>query len=421
MKAVRGGLHLVAHKSLSTTTSIGWASIPQQLVYVASVHAQALVRERERVLLGQPLARDTATIIHASVSGTVHTVITNNALTITIDNDGRDERHASVHAIADFRSCAPSILRERIAAAGIMGLGGAAFPTAIKLQAAAQQSARVLIVNGAECEPFITCDDMLMREHADDIVLGTQALLHASGATEAIIAIELDQPHAISAIAKALATPDTGNIRLQTLTSFYPTGGERQLVKLITAKEVPSGQIPPNVGVLCQNVGTVAAIGRLIRSGQPLIERVVTVTGSGVKQPRTLFARLGTPLSSLINDCGGYEGQVERLIMGGPMMGVALDSDDIHVSPATNCIIAATTQDLQPRGIEMPCIRCGDCAHACPAGLLPQQLLRYVRLEDRDALTELGLDDCIECGCCDYVCPSQIPLTSHFVIAKDSQ
>jgi electron transport complex protein RnfC len=262
---------------------------------------------------------------------------------------------------------------------------------------------------------------MLMRERADDVMLGTRALIHATGALEAVIAIELDQPLAIAAIAKSLSALEDSNIRLQALPTFYPTGGERQLVKLIADKEVPTGKIPPEIGALCQNVGTAAAIGHLVKTGQPLIERVVTITGSGVKQPRVLLARFGTPIASLISDCGGYAGQIERLIMGGPMMGVALDSDDTQVSAATNCIIAATAQDLKSRGPEMPCIRCGDCAQACPAGLLPQQLLRYARLHDREALVELGLDDCIECGCCDYVCPSQIPLTSQFVAAKNAR
>jgi electron transport complex protein RnfC len=421
MNAVRGGLHLVPHKNLSTSTSIAPASIPKRLAYVVSTHARVLVNLGERVLLGQPLAVDDSVVVHASVSGAVGEIISISSLTITIDNDELDEHHESVQAIADYSALTPSALRERIAAAGITGMGGAAFPTAVKLQAAVQHATQLLIVNGAECEPFITCDDMLMRERADEIVLGTQALLHATGASEAIIAIELDQPLAIAAIAKSLANIATSSIRVQPLPTFYPTGGERQLVKLIADKEVPSGKIPPEIGVLCQNVGTAAAIGRLIKTGQPLIERVVTITGSGVKQPSALLARFGTPIASLVADCGGYVGQVERLIMGGPMMGVALDSDDTPVSAATNCIIAATAQDLRARGPEMPCIRCGDCAHACPAGLLPQQLLRYARLQDHDALSELGLSDCIECGCCDYVCPSQIPLTSQFIAAKEAR
>jgi Na+-translocating ferredoxin:NAD+ oxidoreductase subunit C len=411
------GVQLNAHKE-STSLPIATASRPMQLTLTAS--GQPLVRVGEHVLMGQqviaPVSVD-ATCTHASVSGTVsHLHTDTQAVTIVIDNDGRDTYHPSMQPIMRFDALTPTDLRERIAHAGITGLGGAAFSTAAKLAAATVRQVPLLIVNGAECEPFITCDDALMREHAADVVLGTQALLYTSGATEAVIAIETNKPLAIAALADALAAH--GNIRLQILPTFYPAGGERQLVKFITGHEVPSGKIPPDVGVLCHNVGTAAAIAQLITTGQPLIERLVTVTGSGVNQPQVLRARFGTPIASLINDCGGYVGQVERLVMGGPMMGIALDSDDTVVTAKTNCIIAATTKDLQPRGIEMPCIRCGDCAHACPAGLLPQQLLRYARLQDRAALTEFGLSDCIECGCCDYVCPSQIPLASLFVSAK---
>jgi len=311
-------------------------------------------------------------------------------------------------------------LRTRIAAAGIEGLGGAAFATGVKLDLAAARGAELLVVNGAECEPFIACDDALMRTHAGDIVLGTQALLYASGAQRAIIAIESDMQVAIDAVGQALATINDERLSVRVIDTYYPAGGERQLIELLTQQQVPSGGLPQDIGVTCQNVGTAAAIAHLITSGRPLIERIVTVTGGGVVSATNLVARIGTPITSLISDCGGYTGHIERLIMGGSMMGVALQSDDEPVTAATNCIIAATSDDLVARGPEMPCIRCGECAQVCPASLLPQQLLRYARLSDRAALAELGLADCIECGCCDYVCPSHIPLTSNFVAAKNS-
>jgi len=418
---MRGGLQLIAHKERSTAMPITQACVPKQLSFsVIGEHAtDILVSIGDRVLLGQPLAHHNATTAHASVSGTVHSIHSiGNVWTIVIDNDGRDESHSSIQPIDNFNELTPETLRERIARAGIAGLGGAAFSTATKLLAAAQHHAQLLIINAAECEPFITCDDALMREYANDIVLGTQGLLHACRAQAAVIAIEANKPEAIAAITKAIAFANEARVQLRVVANYYPTGGERQLVKLLTGNEVPSGAIPPDIGVLCQNVGTAAAIARLVKNGEPLISRVVTVTGSGVMQPRNLLARFGTPIESLVNDCGGYTGQVERLIMGGTMMGVALASDQVSVTAATNCIIAATAQDLKSRGTEMPCIRCGECAHACPASLLPQQLLRYARLQDHAALMELGLSDCIECGCCDYVCPSQIPLTSIFVAAK---
>lgn len=342
-----------------------------------------------------------------------------DSIEIVVDNDHSDQRHATVRPIPNFNSVSPEELRARIDSAGIVGLGGAAFATGVKVRLASERRAELLIINGAECEPFIACDDALMRERAADVVLGAQALLRASEAARAIIAIESDQESAIAAMRQALASANDARIDLHAIDTYYPAGGERQLVRLLAGKEVPTGKLPQDIGVLCQNVGTAAAVARLVTSGEPLIERIVTVTGSGVNTARNLIARLGTPIASLIADCGGYAGHVQRLIMGGSMMGVALPSDDIPVDAATNCVIAATAQDLTARGPEMPCIRCGDCATACPASLLPQQLLRYARLNDRAALAELGLRDCIECGCCDYVCPSHIPLTSHFVAAKN--
>jgi len=299
-------------------------------------------------------------------------------------------------------------------------LGGAAFATNVKLDVAVQREVELLIINGAECEPFIACDAALIREHANDVVLGAKQLPHATQANRAIIDIESDQAHAISAITQALADAHDARLTLQVIDTFYPAGGERQLIATLTKKEVPKNKLPQDIGILCQNVGTAATVARLVSTGEPLIERIVTITGSGVNAAKNLVARIGTPIASLIVDCGGYVGDVERLIMGGSMMGLALSSDDEPVTAATNCVIAATADDLVKRGPEMPCIRCGECAHACPASLLPQQLLRYSRLNDRAALAELGLRDCIECGCCDYVCPSHIPLTSIFVAAKNS-
>lgn len=421
---MRGGLHLLAHTERVTDQALARATMSRQLAFRISPSAQEptdiLVTVDERVLLGQPLARCGASIIHSSVSGIVRGIhVEAGQIDIVVDNDERDEPHATVRPIPDFKSVPAAALRARIAAAGIVGLGGAAFPTIVKLDAAMQRHADLLIVNGAECEPFIACDEVLMRERAKDVLLGTQALLRASETKRAVIAIESDQTRAIAAMTQALTDEHDASLTLQVIDTFYPAGGERQLITALTGKEVPKGKLPQDIGVVCQNVGTAAAVARLIAAGEPLIERIVTITGSGVNVARNLIARIGTPIANLIADCGGYVGHVERLIMGGSMMGIALPSDDVAVTPHTNCVVVATADDLAPRGPELPCIRCGDCATACPAMLLPQQLLRYARLNDRAALTELGLRDCIECGCCDYVCPSHIPLTSTFVAAKN--
>jgi electron transport complex protein RnfC len=420
---MRGGLHLIAHKDLSTRLPLADASIPDVLTLSMRTNTDISVEidSDATVLLGQLLAQADSCRLHASVSGKVVRIERKRgAVAIAIENDRRDAIHPTVRAIADHRQLSAEQLRERIDQAGILGLGGACFPTAAKLNVASAHSTPLLIVNGAECEPFITCDDVLMRERAEDIVLGTQVLLHASGAKHAIVAIESNKPQAATAISLALRDAHDQRIRLQVVATFYPAGGERQLIQTLTAREVPSGGLAADVDVLCQNVGTAAAAARLVVTGEPLISRIVTIAGEGINQPRNLRARFGTPIASLIADCGGYTDDVERLIMGGSMMGVALPNDTVGVTAATNCIIAATASDIAPHQAEMPCIRCGDCADVCPARLLPQQLLRYARLKDREALNELGLRDCIECGCCDYVCPSQIPLTSTFTFAKQA-
>jgi len=279
-----------------------------------------------------------------------------------------------------------------------------------------------LLLNGAECEPWISCDEMLMRERAQDIVLGAKILSHAVSAARCTIAIENDMPDAHRTLTAAIkenpATEGAATIELAVVPRVYPAGGERQLITTLTDLEVPHDGLPSDIGMVCQNVGTAAAIARWIRDGEPLISRIVTITGSGVREPGNLEVRIGTPLASAVADCGGYVGSVVKRIMGGSMMGVALPDDTLPIIKGTNCFIAATAEDLRPRGEEMPCIRCGNCSFVCPALLLPQQLHWHAAAGDLEALERFGLMDCIECGCCDYVCPSQIPLAQSFREAK---
>jgi electron transport complex protein RnfC len=257
-----------------------------------------------------------------------------------------------------------------------------------------------------------------MRERAADVVLGGLVMLAASGATRCTIAIEDDKPEAIVAIAAAIAAAQDDRVELIELPALFPLGAERQLIEAITGCEVPHDALPPAIGVVCQNVGTAAAVARFVGTGEPLVSRIVTVTGSGVACPGNLEVRIGTPIAGLVAACGGYQGDPARLIVGGAMTGRSLSSDLVTSTKGVNCIVAATLADLAVRDREMPCIRCGDCAEACPARLLPQQLHRAAQTDDRDALAQLGLADCIECGCCDYVCPSQIPLTARFHAAR---
>jgi Na+-translocating ferredoxin:NAD+ oxidoreductase subunit C len=302
-----------------------------------------------------------------------------------------------------------------IAAAGILGLGGALFPTARKL---AMPGITVLLINGAECEPYISCDDALLRARADAVVTGTRLLLRAAAADRAVIAVKTDMPEARVALYNALATAADPRLGLTVVTAKYPAGGERQLIELIFEREVPTGCLPPTLGVVVQNVATAAAVADFFQRGAPLTSRVVTVTGSGVAHPRNVEARLGTPVADLVAAVGGYQNQPTRLIMGGPMMGIALDDDALPITAATNCLIAATEAELGTAAPELPCIRCGACVEACPAALQPQDLVAAARRGDAPGLLRLGIADCIECGACDYVCPSHIPLTATFSAAR---
>src|SRR5262245_6339796 len=260
---------------------------------------------------------------------------------------------------------------------------------------------------------------MLMRENAAEIVSGTLLLTDVLAAPRAIIAIERDKPQAMEAIEAAAHAANDQRLKLAEVPTIYPAGGEKQL-ELLTGEEVPSGRYPGEFGYVCQNVGTAYAVHRLSAAREPLIARVVTVTGGGVKKPQNIEAPIGTPIAELIAHCGGYNEGVARLIAGGSMMGYALPDDETPITKATNCVIAALADEVRTDMHEWPCIRCGDCAMVCPSRLLPQDLLVAAIASDFASLHTLGLQDCIECGCCDVICPSQIMLTERFRIAKRS-
>jgi Na+-translocating ferredoxin:NAD+ oxidoreductase subunit C len=426
------GLRLDAHKQRSTAKPVRTASISERFVIPLDQHsgtlAKPVVKPSERVRMGQPIAQPGPGIsawLHAPASGEVIAIEARPAphrlgapsLSIVIANDGRDERFES-GATMDFEQLSPAEACNHIALGGIVGLGGAAFPTANKLASSLCEDGPRLLLNGAECEPYISCDEMLMLERAADIVFGARVLMHALCAKSCTIATEDDVPQAAAALRKAVDAAADQRIHVRVVPSVYPAGGERQLIASVFGVEVPHDGLPANIGVVCQNVGTAAAVAKWIRDGEPLIRRIVTVTGDGVRDPGNLDTRIGTPIASIIADCGGYTERMSQLIMGGSMMGTSLPHDDLPVIKATNCVVAASALDLQPRGPEMPCIRCGACSQVCPAFLLPQQLHWYLHPYDGEQLNRHGLLDCIECGCCDYVCPSQIPLAERFREAK---
>jgi electron transport complex protein RnfC len=261
---------------------------------------------------------------------------------------------------------------------------------------------------------------MLMRQRAEQIISGLLIMRHTLQARKAIIAVKDNKLEAYKALAEALNSfgAQTTGIELRQVATRYPVGGEKQLIKVLTGREVPSHGIPPEISMVCHNVGTAVAVHEAIIEGRPLISRYLTVTGQGVRQPQVLEVLLGTPIAQLIDQCGGYQGSVERLIMGGPMMGFALHTDQVPVTKGSNCLLVASPGELAPPAPPMPCIRCGVCADACPANLLPQQLYWYARAKDFDKTQNYHLFDCIECGCCATVCPSHIPLVQYYRFAK---
>jgi len=307
---------------------------------------------------------------------------------------------------------------EAIRDGGIAGLGGATFPTDIKL--GIDRPCDTLILNGAECEPYISCDDMLMRERAPGILEGAAVMLELLDAARCIVAVERDKSAALSALRAALAAIEDPRFSLVSLPTVYPAGGERQLVESLLDKEIPSGSLPIELGIVCHNVGTAYAVADLARHGRPLASRIVTVTGQGIAAPRNVEAPLGAPIRDLLAFCGGLRPDAYQLIVGGNMMGCALPTDDVPVTKSTNCIIALTESQAWAPSREWPCIRCGECSQACPARLQPQELLRSIRSQRPSELGGLGLEECIDCGCCDVVCPAHIPLTSILHDGKQS-
>jgi len=428
---LHGGLRLDACKAESTAQPIQDVPVPAQLVIPIDQHAgdaaQPLVGIGEHVARGQLIAESHGSLgapVHASSSGTIVAIepwpvasrYGEPAPCIVIETDGEDRAIEAWEEPLPYRELPSDALLQKILQGGIVGLGGAVFPTAQKLMQAATCNLEYLILNGAECEPYISCDDVLMRERARQIIGGAQILMQALQLDIAYIVVESDKPEAIQRIAEVMGEIDDSRLVLKQIPTIYPSGGEDQLVQLVTNREVPSGGLPTDIGCLVQNVGTAAAIYDWVQNREPLISRIATVTGGGIARPMNVRARLGTTIADIVNFAGGYADDAKLLIVGGPMTGKSISTDRVPLVKATNCILVLT--ETPSTGPELPCIRCGECAAVCPVQLLPQQLYWYACADNERRLRDYGLTDCIECGCCDLVCPSHIPLTFDFRMAK---
>jgi electron transport complex protein RnfC len=428
-----GGMHLDGHKAESLTRGLQQASLPERLLLPLKQHIgeynKPLVDVGNRVLKGHMIAASSSLIcasVHAPTSGIISAIGNypvahpsgKSDTCIVIEVDGKDE--SAEPTIVDTGRLAANEMIDLICRAGIVGLGGAVFPTSPKLSRGKAQGIDTLIINGVECEPYITCDDTLMRNQAAEVIRGTGYLQQILNPANTLICIEDNKPAAIAEISKALTETPLANTEIISIPTIYPSGGEKQLIQILTGKEVPHGQLAFDIGLYCQNVGTCVAITRALERNEPLISRVVTISGDNISKPGNWEVRLGTPISHLIELAGGYShGSDGHLVMGGPMMGFSLSTDQVPIVKASNSIMVMREETIaQTPDYHDECIRCSKCTEVCPAQLLPQQLYWHARAKAYERTQEFHLFDCIECGCCSAVCPSQIPLVQYYRAAK---
>ena len=420
-----GGIHPPEMKSQSNQTPVSKAMLPEHFFVPVKQHAgtagNLLVKVGDKVLKGQALTKGDnlrELPIHSPTSGSVVAIAPYIAAhpsglsepAIHILADGED-KWCERQPIEDFLIYSAEQLIEKIYQAGIAGLGGAVFPTAAKVHSAEKQ-VKLLIINGAECEPYITCDDRLMRDYADEIIEGIRILRYILRPEKVVIAIEDNKPEAVDSLTQALH--GANDIEIRVIPTKYPSGAAKQLIQVLTGMEVPSGQRSSSIGVLMQNVGTVFAIKRAVMDDEPLIERVVTLTGDKIPHKGNQWVRFGTPISFVLQQAGYQYDERFPVFLGGPMMGLALPNLDAPITKIANCLLAPDHFEYSPPPPEQSCIRCSACSDACPVHLMPQQLYWFARSEDHDKSLEYNLMDCIECGLCAYVCPSHIPLIQYF-------
>lgn len=431
LRKFHGGVHPPEYKNLSEHCAIEGLPMPKRLYVPLHQHlgkpADPCVAVGSKVLKGDRIGQPDGFIsaaVHAPTSGTVvgieeYTVGHPSGLTMpcmVIEPDGEDRWSPHLQGLTDPLKADPAAIRKKVLEAGIVGLGGATFPTAVKLSPPQGKVAELLVLNGVECEPYLTCDARLMEERGRDVVQGAEIMLQALQTKRCVIAIEDNKPGAIQAMQALVANHPA--IQVQPLPVRYPQGAEKQLIEALTGRQVPSGGLPIDVGVIVHNVATAAAVRDAVVYGKPLVSRLVTVTGLGIRRPANVEALIGTPVSALIQHCGGLKAETVKVVMGGPMMGVALGNLDVPVVKGTSGLLAMTAAETQVGRVEQACIRCGNCVRVCPISLMPTEMAWYSRHEQWDKLKEYDVFDCIECGSCAYVCPASIPLVQYFRFGK---
>ncbi|APC39712.1 electron transport complex subunit RsxC [Clostridium estertheticum] len=428
IKSFRGGIHPNGSKNYTASKPIEIATLPSKVVIPVSQHIGApcvpTVAKGDYVKKGQVIATSPAFVsspVHASISGMVKDIalyphpVFGKCLSIVIENDGKDEWIEGIPLVRDWEKLSADEIKGIIKDAGIVGMGGATFPTFVKLSPPKDKKIDTFILNAAECEPFLTADHRMMLEHSDKIAIGVKLVMKVLGVEKAFVGIEDNKPDAVIAMQKAF---EGTTVKVMAIPTKYPQGAEKMLIKVLVDREVPSGSLPMDVGVVVQNVGTVVAICDAVVSGIPLIERVTTISGSAVKEPKNLLLRIGTTFEEAIENCGGFKEPPAKIIMGGPMMGFAQSNLNISIIKGVSGILGLTKKDIN-NGTQSPCIRCGKCVSVCPCGLNPSMLsILGERDMYEEAKLEQNLFDCAECGSCVYVCPAKRNIVQYIKYSK---